>query len=154
MFKKILVPVDFSEPARKAYETAVPLARESGGEIVLLYVGDIPETPDALDPSMREVEKMYEDILKARLTNARALLQRWMEDYQHQGVTVSDCLAEGVPFERIIEVASEIGADLIVLGTHGRHGLRRIIIGSTTERVVRLAPVPVLTVRADGVKSA
>jgi nucleotide-binding universal stress UspA family protein len=140
---KILHPTDFSECAARAQTTAVDLVRRLGGEIVLLQV--LVETPlygeSVLNmPTVRSVydaqRKWAEETLEARAAELR------------QGGTKASWRVQiGVPFEEIVKIAEEERADMIVMGTHGRGGLNRMLLGSVAERVIRLAPCPVPTVR-------
>ena len=140
---KILHPTDFSDCAAGAQVTAVGLGEKLGGEIVLLHV--LVETPLYGESvlSMPKVQSVYdaqrkwaEEALEARATELRGY-----------GVKTSWRANVGVPFEEIVKIAAEERADMIVMGTHGRSGLNRVLLGSVAERVIRLAPCPVLTVR-------
>lgn len=140
---KILHPTDFSQCAEEAGAHAIRLARALGAELVLLHV--LVETPlygEGL-VAMRQVRELYEaqrkwagETLEARVAEASAAgaATRWK-------------LSVGVPFEEIVRAAREEGADMIVMGTHGRRGLDRLLLGSVATRVMRLADCPVLTVR-------
>ncbi len=133
--KLILVPIDFSEHARAAAHLASDIAREHKAKVLLLHVDPPPlvhgEAVDRRTPD-------YQANLKALIDGVRL---------PHADVEVERHLAEGIPAEEIVNVAKEQGCDLIVMGTHGRSGLLRAVIGSVAEHVIRLAPCPVLTVR-------
>ena len=140
---KILVPTDFSECAVAAQGTAIDLARNFGGEIVLLH--GLVETPlfgEGLLSGPR-VQRVYD----AQRKWAEAALEARTADLQGHGIKGSWRATAGVPFEEIVNIAAEERADMIVIGTHGRTGLNRVLLGSVAERVIRLAPCPVLTVR-------
>ncbi len=140
---KILHPTDFSECAVDAERHAVRLARELDGELILFQaLVEAPLYGEGL-LNMREAQKIYdaqrkwaEDTLEARCGQLKqsGLKTRWR-------------LEVGAPFEEIVKAAEEEHADMIVMGTHGRSGLNRLLLGSVAERVIRLAPCPVLTVR-------
>ena len=140
---KILHPTDFSACAEEAQVHAIRLARALGAELVLLHV--LVETPlygEGL-VAMKQVRELYEtqrkwagETLEARAAEASAA-----------GATTRWKLSVGVPFEEIVRAAREEGADMIVMGTHGRRGLDRLLLGSVANRVIRLADCPVLTVR-------
>lgn len=141
---KILHPTDFSECATHAEQFAVRLARDLKGELVLFQA--LVEAPLYGEGilNMREAQRVYdaqrkwaEETLEARAGQIR----------QAEGVPVRWALQTGVPFEEIVKAAEKEGADMIVMGTHGRSGLNRLLLGSVAERVIRLAPCPVLTVR-------
>jgi nucleotide-binding universal stress UspA family protein len=140
---KILHPTDFSECAAQAQAMAVDLAGKLGAEIVLLQV--LVETPLYGESilSMPKVQSVYD----AQRKWAEETLEARADDLRRRGLKVSWRAQVGVPFEEIVKVAEEERADMIVMGTHGRTGLGRAFLGSVAERVVRLAPCPVLTVR-------
>jgi nucleotide-binding universal stress UspA family protein len=140
---KILHPTDFSECAALAQATAVDLAGKLGGEIVLLQV--LVETPLYGESvlNMPKVQSVYD----AQRKWAEATLETRVGDLRQRGIKASWRAQVGVPFEEIVRVATEERADMIVMGTHGRSGLNRALLGSVAERVIRLAPCPVLTVR-------
>ena len=143
-FKKILVPVDFSPHADEAIRAAADIAKHyEGASITLAHVYEIvayalPEgyvfqTPQQLSGIMSEFQKMLSDA-KERAATAGA---RNVQTVQLQGSAALE----------ITEYAKKNGVDLIVMGTHGRTGLKHALIGSVAERVLRVAPCPVLTVR-------
>jgi nucleotide-binding universal stress UspA family protein len=140
---KILHPTDFSECAAHAQATAVDLARKLDAEIVLLQV--LVETPLYGETilNMPKVQSVYD----AQRKWAEATLEARIGDLRQRGMKASWRVQVGVPFQEIVRIAKEERADMIVMGTHGRTGLNRALLGSVAERVVRLAPCPVLTVR-------
>lgn len=140
---KILHPTDFSECAEQARAQAIRLARALGAEIILFHVA--VETPLYAEGMLAAgtVQKVYdaqrkwaEEALEARAAETRAA-----------GVPARWKLTAGVPFDAIVQGAEEEGADMIVMGTHGRRGLEGLLLGSVANRVIRLAGCPVLTVR-------
>ena len=143
MAMKILHPTDFSECAEQARAQAILLARALGGEIILFHVS--VETPLYAEGMLAggTVQKIYdaqrkwaEESLEARAAETRAT-----------GVPARWRLTAGVPFHSIVRAAEEEGADMIVMGTHGRRGLERILLGSVASKVVQLASCPVMTIR-------
>jgi nucleotide-binding universal stress UspA family protein len=140
---KILHPTDFSECAAQAQATAVDLAGKLGAEIVLLQV--LVQTPLYGESilNMPKVQSVYD----AQRKWTEETLEARADDLRRRGLKASWRAQVGVPFEEIVKVAEEEHADMIVMGTHGRSGLGRALLGSVAERVVRLAPCPVLTVR-------
>lgn len=141
---KILHPTDFSECVTLAEQFAVRLARDLKGELVLFQA--LVETPLYGEGllNMREAQRVYE---AQRKWAEETLEARAGQIRQAEGIPVRWTIQAGVPFEEIVKTAAEQGADLIVMGTHGRSGLNRLLLGSVAERVIRLAPCPVLTVR-------
>jgi nucleotide-binding universal stress UspA family protein len=140
---KILCATDFSEQGQAAEAETVTLARALGAEVVYLHVSAEPMLYGESPFSIRNLKDVYdaqqrwvEDALKARVAAIQAM-----------GTTARWVLRAGVPYEQIVAAAEEEKADMLVLGTHGRSGLNRLLLGSVAERVVRLAPCPVLTVR-------
>ena len=137
----ILVPLDFSACSKKALQYAVPFARHFGASLVLLNVVQVhyptgeftpPDTP-ALELELREGSQRELDAL--------------VEKEIHGQVPTRTLLRTGPAAEEIVFAAEEERADLIIISTHGHTGLKHVLLGSTTEHVVRRAPCPVLTVR-------
>jgi nucleotide-binding universal stress UspA family protein len=132
----ILFPTDFSETAQQAFPLACALARDCGARVVALYVIPAPLGHDELE-ARRHPEEYYRGLWKAlRELQAPA-----------GNIGVEHRLEEGDAPRQILEMAQEIQAGLIVMGTHGRTGLGRLLLGSVAEQVLRKAACPVLTVR-------
>jgi nucleotide-binding universal stress UspA family protein len=139
--KHILVPVDFSKGSNRAVEQAEQLAAALGAQIELFHAYQLPVF--ALPDSTVTVSPTY----VADLTDkAQRELEKHRDALAQRGVAASVKLLEGNPADAIVERAEAIHASMIVLGTHGRSGFRRFLLGSTAERVVRTATIPVLTV--------
>jgi nucleotide-binding universal stress UspA family protein len=132
----ILHPTDFSDRSEHAFRVACALARDYDARLVVLHVDNLPLAlyGDAL--AMPRPDD-YQDRLREQLNDLRA-----------PGVEVEHRLNEGNPVTEILGAAEEVNADLVVMGTHGRTGLGRLLMGSVAEQVLRQAPCPVLTVRA------
>ncbi len=137
--KTILYPTDFSGESQLAFETACVLANARHGRLVVLHVERPPLSNLGGTTLVPPLPSEYEH---------QSLLEQ-LKTFQPSGadISVEHRLEYGDPESVILEVAKEIGADLIVMGTHGRTGLRRILLGSVAEHVLRKAPCPVLTVR-------
>lgn len=146
MYKKILVPVDGSATAQAALAEAARIARATGGEVRVLHVWD------SFD-SMRGIQlsaSVIQEVRAAALKQAEQVLADALASVDPSGFTLSSQLIEssGEPVaELIVRGAQEWGAELIVLGTHGRRGIERLVMGSDAEQVARTAPVPVMLVR-------
>jgi nucleotide-binding universal stress UspA family protein len=140
---RILHPTDFSECAEQARAEAVRLARALGAELILLHVA--VETPLYVEGlmGMADVRKVFD----AQRKWAGETLEARAAETRDAGVAARWRLSVGVPFEEIVKAAEEEGADMIVMGSHGRHGLDRLLLGSVANRVIRMAGCPVLTVR-------
>lgn len=152
---RILVPIDFSECSGAAFTTAVDLARKLEAKITLLHVWDVPFLWPSVGDTMVTVPAEA-PMTVAQLVKKRAAeeLSRFIADYPHPGVEVTGRLEMGDPVQTICTFAQEAGHDLIVMGTHGRTGLSRVLAGSVAENVVRHSPIPVLTVRSREVPKA
>jgi nucleotide-binding universal stress UspA family protein len=137
VLRTILFPTDFSEPSRYAFSVACALARDYRARLLVLHVVPPPLFHGEV-VARRQGDGFYEG--------------HWAELRKLQppdpGVAVEYALEEGDAVEAILETARQSPCDLIVLGTHGRSGLGRLLMGSVAEQVVRKAPCPVLTVRA------
>jgi nucleotide-binding universal stress UspA family protein len=148
--KRILVPVDFSDPSRQALRSALALARRFDSRVALLHVTR-RNRPDS-HPAAGLAGISF-DTRRA----GRARLTEFAECELKGDVEPTRLVSDGVPFDEIAKAAKAWEADLIVLATHGYTGLKHVLLGSTAERVVRHAPCPVLVVRSPaqrGVKAA
>ena len=141
----ILVPVDFSTLSALALRYAVNLARCLRSSVTVLYADPFLPPPYFTESSLEELRKQIETSKR----QAEARLRQFIKVEIVQGEGISVRVDEGLPADSIRRVASDSGADLIVMGTHGRSGVSRLILGSVTERVLREAQVPVLVVRGD-----
>jgi universal stress protein A len=142
-FKRILCPTDFSEPAFKAIKAAGELAEKFSAELILIHVvGAIP----ALDTPTGMVGFDVSAYQKELTDSAEKSLQERLEKHIPGGVTARALVVHGEAAHEIVRAAKEEGVDLIVVSTHGATGWRERIFGSVTEKVVRHAECPVLTV--------
>ena len=133
----VLVPLDFSASADRVLAYAMEFAKKLQARLTLLHVIDLPKLVDmSLTP--------YRAHLQAA---SRQALETCLKRVHGAGVAGDMVLVNGVPFQEIIETAKTTGADLIVMGTHGRTGLHHVLLGSVAEKVVRLASCPVLVTR-------
>ena len=146
MFTRILVPMDFSAPSEAALACARTVAARFGASLHLLHVADDPGRAiwpaEAFAP---EVEGLREAIIDNSVDRLRDRLQQ-----SDIGAGATAEAWTGAIAPAIVDYAATRGADLIVMGTHGRGGVSRRLLGSVTERVVRTAPCPVLTIRDSG----
>jgi nucleotide-binding universal stress UspA family protein len=145
-YQRILVPVDGSATSTRGLEQAIAMARLTGGRIRVLHVvDDLPVLTQGYGAFAAEALSMLQDAGKRTLAEA----QRRVEN---AGVQVDTVLFEsmaGRVCEHVARQAEEWKADLVVLGTHGRRGVRRLFLGSDAEQVLRTSAVPVLLVRDD-----
>jgi universal stress protein A len=140
-FKTILVPTDFSPASARALEYAQLVAARFSASLHLLHVAEDPVAavgPEAYVVDLPALREQVVQDAERRLTQVAAPLS---------GVTVTTEVLIGSPARTIAKIAADRGADLIVMGTHGRGGLAHLLLGSVAERVIRMAPCPVLTVR-------
>jgi universal stress protein A len=147
MFTRILVPIDFSAPSEAALDYARTVARRFGGSLHLLHVAEDPyRAMYSGEVYVPEVEGLRDVILAAGIRKLNDRLRP--SDIEQLGATTDAVI--GTPATSIVEYAAGRDMDLIVMGTHGRGGMAHLLMGSVAERVVRTAPVPVLTVRQAG----
>jgi nucleotide-binding universal stress UspA family protein len=141
--RTILHPTDFSEHARYAFRLACALARDYGAKLIVLHVAEPPIAVYGEGVIVPVMDPIHEEA-KNKLHNIRPP--------DPEEVYIEHRMLEGDPPEEILAVAKELPCELIVMGTHGRTGLRRLIMGSVAEEVVRKALCPVLTVRTPAFK--
>jgi nucleotide-binding universal stress UspA family protein len=137
--RTILVPTDFSDCSRQAFHLAAMLARDQHARLVVLHVN--PEV-DPLEVCRQPID--FREQLRHRLDEFRL---------PESHVPVEHRLVDGEPSPEILKLAEEIGCDLIVMGSHGRRGLGRLVLGSVAEQVLRHAHCPVVTIRERAAKS-
>lgn len=141
MYKKVVLAVDGSEASSNAVKHAVELAKNNNGTIIALYV--IPPI-DITDIETFKPEMLYKGLKQ----DAEKILADIKERAGREGVDVQTRVEDGIPAEKICEVAGDSDADLIIMGSHGRTGFGKVFIGSVTERVIsREKCRPVLVVR-------
>ncbi len=138
--KTILVPTDFSAGSQTALEHATALAKAFSAKLVVLHV---IETYTHTVTESLQIVNVYELVRTA----VEPVLEQMVQDLRKDQVSASSLLVKGTAYEEVVAKAKEVGADLIVMGTHGRRGVSSVFMGSVAERVVRTAPCPVLTVR-------
>jgi nucleotide-binding universal stress UspA family protein len=135
--RRILHPTDFSERCHPAFELACALARDFGAELVVCHVSPPPVLVVG-DGAVTEIPTGSAEAMLARLKTVTTADPR---------VTVTHQLLRGDPAAEIVRLAGDAKIDLVVMGTHGRTGLSRLLMGSVAEQVLRKAPCPVLTVK-------
>ncbi len=142
--KHILSPVDFSDLSALALRYAEALSRCSGARLTVLYASSFEAPPYFTQGQLAELQQTLREAGRQAEEDLRRFVQRTLGP----GAARPEVrVAEGRPAEVILKVAAETGADLIAMGTHGRSGLNRLLLGSVTERVLSQSDVPVLTVR-------
>jgi nucleotide-binding universal stress UspA family protein len=140
--KKILVPVDFSDNAEHVMEYALSIAQQFKAGILLCFVAQLyTDYSDFFIPQM-PIVAIEDEIDKA----AKERMHRFVEAYNNE-IKIEECVLIGNVSHEIINLATKRNVDLIVMGTHGFQGLEKILFGSVAEKVVKMAPCPVLTVK-------
>jgi nucleotide-binding universal stress UspA family protein len=141
--KIILVPTDFSAAAGAALDQAVALAGKLGGRVYVMHAYQFPVVgfpAGAMVPTAEIATQIVE--------SAESELGACVAKRKASGVEIIPILKQADPRDAVLTVAEEIAADLVIMGTHGRRGLARALIGSVAEAVVRTSSVPVMTLRA------
>ncbi|HYQ45764.1 MAG TPA: universal stress protein [Polyangiaceae bacterium] len=143
-FQRILVASDFSESSEQALNLALSIAEKFGSELTLVHSWEAP------DYSYAAGLYLPLDVIAPIERAAVARLEEAMTQLKQRFPAAKSMLRSGIAWEQVIDAATAMKADLIVMGTHGRRGLQRALLGSVAEKVVRMSRVPVLTVRAEG----
>jgi nucleotide-binding universal stress UspA family protein len=138
MFKNILFCTDGSDNTKCAERNAFKLAKESGGTVHIISVADTTDEFEALAPGLTD----------SMLAKAREVAEGAVTRAAEAGVKAEAIVRSGEPHERVLQVAQETGADVIVLGTHGRKGFMNVVMGSVTRQVIAQAPIPVLVIHS------
>jgi nucleotide-binding universal stress UspA family protein len=142
-FDRILAPVDFTGCSERSLQMALALAREYGAHLSILHAYDLPVGETPLFPSRLSAETL-EDFEQREESS----LETFLDHFDLEGVECTEQLRVGVPHRTIREVADEENSDLVVMGTHGRRGFERLFLGSTTSKMLRDPPCPLLTLRS------
>jgi universal stress protein A len=139
--KSILCPVDFSDASKNAYRYACEFSKSMGSKVVLLNV--VEPRPIAADMSLNYIP-LEEDLAAA----AREDFAPLVSEAQSKGVDISADVVIGIPAEVILQQIADLDASMLIMGSHGKTGLSRLLMGSVAEAVVRKANIPVLIVKA------
>ena len=147
MFRRILVALDGSETSMRALTASLNLARQGGGRVRMVHVVEELAYLGGFDP----YGASSGDLIKVIRENGAKVLANGLAAAQSAGVEADtvlyDNFGERLP-EAVADAAKQWNADLIVVGTHGRRGMGRVLMGSGAEQIIRLSPVPVLVIRA------
>ena len=143
-FRRILYATDFSKASRPAFAKAVDLARVTGAELLIAHV--LPSV-GPLGGNGYVTPRMYEEMEAAVRRGAEKHLKSFVERARKGRVRPRGLLLEGLPAPEIARAAKASGADLVIVGTQGRTGMARVLMGSVAERVITASPCPVLAVR-------
>ena len=143
MFKTILFATDFSESSEHAFQYALSLARKFESRLAIIHVINEPVDLRGFYVPHISFDKLEEEIEQG----ARKMMEKFCRTHGQDYPRIETEVVPGIPYDEIIKKSGELGADLIVVGTHGRTGLDHVLFGSTAEKVVRKSPVPVMTIR-------
>ncbi len=148
----ILVPTDFSESAMAAYEYALSIAKTFQSKIYLIHVYEPLVYYSEAPLGLPDMFTMEQNIQAASEQSMKKIVDEYFHGRRetYGDIEVESILTQGKPFIEIIKAAREKNADMIIMSSHGRSALEHILLGSVTEKVVRKAPCPVLTVRGQG----
>ncbi len=148
LFEQILVPIDFSPCSREALVMAARLAESQGASLTLVHVAPLaiatPPTGLFAEGLMDTLQEVQDQACQGALET----LSRWALEVVPESVSTRLRVRSGPAGMAILELLDQGGIDLVVMGTHGRTGLPRLLMGSVAERITRLSPVPVLVARA------
>jgi nucleotide-binding universal stress UspA family protein len=142
-FSTILFANDFSEGSDNAFDYALSLAKQYSGKLVLIHVINEPVDLRGFYVPHISFENLEKEIAEGAQKMMDSFCNKYLKDFEN----FEQSVVSGVPADEIVKKAGECGADLIVMGTHGRKGMDHLLFGSTAERVVRYASCPVMTVR-------
>jgi universal stress protein A len=147
VYDKILVPIDFSEHSKSTVSYATKTASRHNSTIYLLHVFQIPDYVVTPYACRRQNSAEVHSQLDAAEQEARENLEIFAKELSDKGIKVQSFLRVGYPFDEIVLAAKHFDVDLIIIGSHGRGGISRLLVGSTAERVVEHAACPVLVVK-------
>ena len=141
--KKVLVPIDFSDYSKAALRYAINFAKMFKAEMILVYVVE----PVIYPPDFSMGQIAIPSVNTEWDTKAKEELDKLAKNEIPDSIKVTNLIKTGKPFLEVIDTATELDADIIIIATHGHTGVEHILFGSTAEKVVRKAPCPVLTLR-------
>ena len=141
--KNILVPIDFSPCSKKALQYAIPFARQFNATLTLVHVVQSNYFPGGEFSGGYDFARVEKELRESAGQQLARLVLEEVDEF----VAVKTAVRGGPPVQEIVAAARELATDLILLSTHGRTGLKHVLVGSVAENVVRLAPCPVLVVR-------
>lgn len=141
--KKILCPIDFSACSLQALNYAVDLAIKEKASLYLIHV------IETYTNDVGDIQKQIDLLLNnEQIKNLKVRLDNLIPDDTKKSISIDTSIVKGIPFVEIVRTAKDKHIDLIIMGTHGRTGLKHILIGSVAERVIQKAPCPVLSIRS------
>jgi nucleotide-binding universal stress UspA family protein len=145
-FKTILFATDFSENSEYAFSYALAMARKYQSMLAIVHIINEPVDLRGFYVPHISFESLEEEIEEG----ARKMMEKFCRMHVSDYENYQTFIVPGIPYDEIIKKATELQADLIIMGTQGRSGLDHVLFGSTAEKVVRKSPVPVMTIRVPG----
>jgi nucleotide-binding universal stress UspA family protein len=145
-FKTILFATDFSENSEYAFSYALAMARKYQSMLAIVHIINEPVDLRGFYVPHISFESLEEEIEEG----ARKMMEKFCRMHVSDHENYQTFIVPGIPYDEIIKKATELQADLIIMGTQGRSGLDHVLFGSTAEKVVRKSPVPVMTIRVPG----
>ena len=146
-FQRILVPIDFSEHSKRTISYATRFASRYNANVLLLHVFEIPDYVVAPYGRGQQASDRSKSQIDAAEQDARESLAAFENQLLNAGLQVKAYVRVGYPFDEIVQMANHFDVDLIIIGSHGYTGIRRLLVGSTAQRVVERASCPVLVVK-------
>ncbi len=144
-FEKVLLPVDFSDHSDNLLKVAISFAKSNNSTLSLVHIVSTDLYVSSFYSSTINLPNIIIDIV----AEAKVHMESFVGRFDFQGVPFESKVIEGNVHKAIYEEAETMGADLIIMGTHGRSGIEHMVLGSTAERVIREAPCPVMTIKHD-----
>jgi len=146
--KTIIVPIDFSDVSSLIAKWAKEVAKKFDAKIILVHIIEDISTFEGMSPGAKTLHELEKTLIEGAQEYMQIFLSKYFSDFNQ----VKPIIAKGKIVEKIIEIAKENSADLIIIGTHGRKGLDKIIFGSVAEGIVKYSPIPVLTINPYRIK--
>jgi universal stress protein A len=146
-YNRILVPIDFSEHSRRTVSYALRTAKRNNATIYLLHVFQIPDYVMAPYANRSQNSAELQSQVNTAEQDARENLESFALELSKSGIKVQPHFRVGYPFDEIVLMAKHFDVDLIIIGSHGRGGISRLLVGSTAQRVVEHASCPVLVIK-------
>ena len=150
MFTKILYPTDFSEKSNHALDMVKKLKEAGAREIILVHCVDIREVNTMAEMegfSSLQYDSIIDEVHEELHRKASDRIEKISNDLMSNGFKVEERLVDGIPYKEILRIAEKENVDLIVMGSSGKGLLAEVVLGSTTDKVVREAKVPVIIVK-------
>jgi nucleotide-binding universal stress UspA family protein len=143
-YKQLLVAVDFSDPSIKALQVALDIGKQLNARLHAVHFVPVR----IMDMGMEGGVDFIEEVHQKELMEARLKLGKFIEDHAGADAGIEQHLRSGEPTVEVGRMAGEIGAGMIIIGTHGRTGLKHLLLGSVAESILKSAEVPVLCIRS------